>query len=101
MVLGDTCDAIAASKNVNTTLLHENNPQIDPKCDNIYVGEVLCVANTVIVPPPVSGQSVPMPFTATPAVPSSTTTPAVPSSTPSPQSGDDGDNDDLPYCDEL
>ena len=26
----------------NATLYH-NNPQIDPDCSNIYIGEVLCV----------------------------------------------------------
>lgn len=91
----DTCSAIAAANNVNTTLLHENNPQINPECNNIYIGEVLCVANTVIVPPP-AGNPPPMPSTATPAVSSPT---------PPPNNGgddnDDDDDEDLPYCDEL
>jgi LysM repeat protein len=101
---GDTCDAIAAAQNVNTTLIHENNPQILPDCSNIYIGEVLCVASSVIVPPPV-GTPPPMPSGATPAVPAPPpSTPApTPSSSPDSGSGDDGDNDDddLPYCDEL
>lgn len=90
----DTCDAIAAANKVNTTLLHENNPQINPDCKNIYIGEVLCVANSVIVPPP-AGNPPPMPSTAIPAVPSST---------PPPNGGGDydyDDDEDLPYCDEL
>lgn len=94
MVKGDTCDAISAAHQINTTILHENNPQINPDCSNIYIGEVLCVANSVKVPPPTSGKSYPMPSTATPAVPSKTPTPA--------NSNDDEDDDsDLPYCDEL
>lgn len=101
---GDTCDAIASAHNVNTTLIHENNPQINPDCTNIYIGEVLCVANSVIVPPPAPGKTFPIPSTASPAVPSSTPP------TPSPPAnngdngnddGDDDDDDDLPYCDEL
>ena len=90
VVGGDTCDAVAAAHNVNTTLLHENNPQINPECTNIYVGEVLCVASSVVAPPPPSGKPFPIPSTAVPANPAST-----------PQSNDDDDDDDLPYCDEL
>jgi LysM repeat protein len=97
---GDTCDAIAAAHNVNTTLVHENNPQINPDCSNIYIGEVLCVASSVIVPPPASGKSFPMPSTATPAVPSPTPQPTQLQSQPNNDDGDD-DDDDLPWCDEL
>ena len=99
MTNGDTCDAIASAHNVNTTLLHENNPQINPDCTNIYIGEVLCVASSVIVPPPASGVPPPsMPSTATPAVPSNT---PPPSNNDNGGSNDDDDDDDLPYCDEL
>lgn len=96
MAKGDTCDAVAAAHNVNTTLLYENNPQINPECTNIYIGEVLCVASSVIVPPPAGGKSFPMPSTATPANPAYT--PA-----PSTDGGDDSydDDDSLPWCDEL
>ena len=105
VVLGDTCDAIAAAHNVNTTLLHENNPQIVPDCSNIYVGEVLCVASSVIVPPPV-GNPPPVPSGATPAVPPPTPAPSPSPSPPPANNGDDSDDgddddDDLPYCDEL
>ncbi|KAF9644270.1 hypothetical protein BDM02DRAFT_3122200 [Thelephora ganbajun] len=86
---GDTCEAIAAAHNVNVTLLHENNPQINPGCGNIYIGEVLCVASKVIVPPPAVGKSFPMPSTAMPAVPSKTPQPVA------------NDEEDLPWCDEL
>jgi len=103
VVNGDTCDAIAAAQNVNTTLIHENNPQINPDCTNIYIGEVLCVASSVIIPPPASSQPPPsMPSTATPAVPTNTPPP----NSDNNNNGDDDDNnddddDDLPYCDEL
>ena len=88
VVGGDTCDAIAAAHNVNTTLLYENNRQINPECTNIYIGEVLCVASKVIVPPPADGKSFPIPSTATPANPSKTPEP-------------NDDDEDLPWCDEL
>ena len=110
---GDTCDAIASAHKVNTTLLHENNPQIDPECSNIYIGEVLCVASKVIVPPPADGKSFPTPSGAIPPVspqktPEPTKTPEppkvvpAPPKTPEPVYGDDNDDDeDLPWCDEL
>ncbi|KAG0695082.1 hypothetical protein DFH29DRAFT_814577 [Suillus ampliporus] len=78
---GDDCDVIATAAGTNDTILYENNPQINDACSNIYVGEVLCTANTVLVPPAPSSGTVPatsIPATATPANP-------------------DGD---LPWCDE-
>jgi hypothetical protein len=99
VVLNDTCDTIAAAQNVNTTLIHENNPQINPDCTNIYVGEVLCVASSVIVPPPAGGSSLPMPSTATLAVPTNTPSPSGDNSDGDNDDGDDDDSD-IPYCDE-
>ncbi|KAJ3709791.1 hypothetical protein EV361DRAFT_923388 [Lentinula raphanica] len=122
----DTCDSISSAYSINSTLLYNNNPQIDSACDNIYVGEVLCVASTIAAPP-VGSSSVntAIPSTATAAAfatptTSSTVTPPpattstvdsspVASSTitsaaaaSSSSSGDDDDDDsDLPYCDEL
>ncbi|KAH7890358.1 hypothetical protein F5I97DRAFT_1834858 [Phlebopus sp. FC_14] len=75
----DTCDGISASTGVNSTILWLNNPQIDADCSNIYIGEVLCVSNTVQVPPAPSGTA---PVTAIPA----TAVPATPGG-------------DLPWCD--
>jgi len=46
---GDTCDSISAAYNTNSTILMQNNPQLDQSCD-IYQGEVLCVANMVQAP---------------------------------------------------
>jgi len=97
IVADDTCEGIAAAHNVNTTILHENNPQIDPECSNIYIGEVLCVATTVIVPPPISDKSYPTPSTAVPPV----KTPEPTASTPKPDGSDGNDDEDLPWCDEL
>ncbi|KAF9235934.1 hypothetical protein BU15DRAFT_77435 [Melanogaster broomeanus] len=78
--LDDTCDGISSMAGVNSTILYMNNPQINEDCTNIYVGEVLCTASSVQVPPPPAGGSVPgsaIPATATPANP----------------------DDDLPWCD--
>jgi len=110
VVANDTCDDIATAHKVNTTLIHENNPQIDPECSNIYIGEVLCVASKVTIPPPITNKPIPTPSYATPAVPNKTpeptkTTPPV--KDPKPQEGgndgddNDDDDEDLPWCDEL
>lgn len=76
----DYCDLISAAAGINNTILYENNPQINEDCTNIYIGEVLCTAGAVQVPPAPSGTT---PATTIPA----TATPANP---------DDG----LPWCDE-
>jgi len=100
VVAGDICDAVAAAHNVNTTLLYENNPQIDPECSNIYIDEVLCVADKVVVPPP-SGKPPSVPPTATLAPPAKTPTPSSEKPpAPSDPASDLGE-EDLPYCDEL
>ncbi|KAL6304489.1 hypothetical protein BKA93DRAFT_782776 [Sparassis latifolia] len=111
--LGDDCAAISTAYAINTTVLYENNPQIDAACDNLYVGEVLCVAGTETVVPPPSGSVVPttIPATATPASATPTAAPAATTPAPSPSPSDDGSDDgtddgdgddsNLPYCDEL
>ncbi|KAG6831631.1 hypothetical protein H0H92_008708 [Tricholoma furcatifolium] len=40
---GDTCDAISAAQNVSTYQLALDNPEIDANCDNLVVGETLCL----------------------------------------------------------
>jgi len=83
----DDCYGVAAAYNINTTILSLNNPQLDAGCDNLYIGEVLCVAGTVIVPPSPSGSYIPataIPSTALPARPTG--------------NSDDGDDDDE-WCD--
>ncbi|WWC60092.1 uncharacterized protein I303_102656 [Kwoniella dejecticola CBS 10117] len=43
VVADDTCDYIQQTYGISNETLWSNNPQIDDACDNIYVGEVLCV----------------------------------------------------------
>ena len=37
---GDTCDSVEKAAGVDTTTFYANNPQLDDKCSNMYVGEV-------------------------------------------------------------
>ncbi|KLO15198.1 hypothetical protein SCHPADRAFT_825133, partial [Schizopora paradoxa] len=46
----DTCDIVAASQGINSTMVRFNNPQIDEECTNLYIGEVLCICDLVKVP---------------------------------------------------
>ncbi|EIW69077.1 hypothetical protein TREMEDRAFT_57084 [Tremella mesenterica DSM 1558] len=43
VVEDDTCDGLIGTYGMSNDTLYSNNPQIDAPCDNIYVGEVLCV----------------------------------------------------------
>jgi len=120
VVSGDTCEQIAANHNINTTILYVNNPQVQAdNCTQLYIGEMLCVAGSLQLPSAslsyMPGASIPA--TATPANPSAhqthtayTTsymtvysTPAASGTlTPAPTaSQNSGDDDDLPWCDEL
>ncbi|GJE97978.1 LysM peptidoglycan-binding domain-containing protein [Phanerochaete sordida] len=45
---GDYCALIAEDNNVDLSTLLANNPNIDSECSNIYPGEVLCTATTVV-----------------------------------------------------
>ncbi|KAF8876162.1 hypothetical protein BD779DRAFT_1561260 [Infundibulicybe gibba] len=40
---GDVCDKISATQHASTYQLASANSQIDPLCDNIFVGQVLCL----------------------------------------------------------
>ncbi|TFY68153.1 hypothetical protein EVG20_g3668 [Dentipellis fragilis] len=87
----DTCDGIMQAQALNATIFFANNPQlkpeVNPDCTNLYIGEVVCTAKSVLVPPaPANGQ---IPATTIPA----SAQPA------SPTVG--GDDDDLPFCDEI
>jgi LysM repeat protein len=126
----DSCAAIESMSNLNSTIFSANNPQINEQCDNIYVGEVLCVASTVKVPPAPAGAipATTIPATAAPAVPSATkavpATPKAPepATTQAPEPAttkapapattkapapshtvqqDDDDDENLPFCDEI
>jgi LysM repeat protein len=86
----DDCNVVSSAYNINATVLSYNNPQLNADCSNLYIGEVLCVAGTDTVPPAPPGNKTPgtkIPTTATPARPQHTLKP------------DDGDDDDLPWCD--
>jgi len=98
VVAGDTCDNIASTAGINTTMLAANNPQINADCTDIYPGEVLCTANTAMAPAvPAGVKSVPIPSPS----PSASAAPA--SDHGALSSGTNGDNSDenLPFCDEL
>ncbi|KAL0577552.1 hypothetical protein V5O48_004450 [Marasmius crinis-equi] len=104
----DTCDQINSAHSLDITTLLANNPQINDKCDNIYVGEVLCVLPEIRVPPSGSGSGSGATASVNLAPPASATlaSQATPTSSGSDNSnnGDNsGDDDDesLPYCDEL
>ncbi|KAK7689485.1 hypothetical protein QCA50_007277 [Cerrena zonata] len=113
---GDSCEAVAQTYSVNATMFNVNNPQLTPECDNLYIGEVVCVANSPLVQALPEGVPMPaatVPAGATPAQTNnavvSATTSAAPSATPSAEPEDDEDCDDeddedeedLPWCDEL
>jgi hypothetical protein len=71
-------------------MLVTNNPIIDPTCSNLYIGQVVCVATTVMAPEPPAGSAVPAVAS---GFGSATAAPfAVVTSDPSA---------DLPFCDEL
>jgi LysM repeat protein len=130
VVKGDTCSKIWDNHGVNSTILYANNPQIDEECSNVYLGEVLCIGDSVRAPPvpsvpihtgPPAGEATPTP--AAPAavnaapIPSATSsTVAAPTPTAAPADEDDEEceegeeeyeivygpgNEDLPFCDDL
>ncbi|GLB41187.1 putative lysin motif containing protein [Lyophyllum shimeji] len=106
VVADDTCERIAAAHNLNATILHLNNPQIDQGCNNIYIGEVLCVSDKVQVPPAPAGGFLPgatIPVTSYPAkpTPKAPVAPSVPAPAPTKAPSAHSDEEDLPYCDEL
>ncbi|KAF9073622.1 hypothetical protein BDP27DRAFT_1318601 [Rhodocollybia butyracea] len=43
VVSGDTCDSIAVENNVTAAALEAANPDIDAQCDNLFIGESLCI----------------------------------------------------------
>jgi hypothetical protein len=79
----DICETVVAKNNINSTMLMVNNPNINDDCTNIYPGEVLCVADFLVVPPPPTG--------------STPTASATASATPPPAANSE---DDLPECDD-
>ncbi|GJE98015.1 LysM domain-containing protein [Phanerochaete sordida] len=45
---GDSCAAIADGAGIPVATLLHNNPNVDPACDNIGIGEVLCTTDVLI-----------------------------------------------------
>ncbi|KAJ3553302.1 hypothetical protein NM688_g3689 [Phlebia brevispora] len=45
---GDFCAEIADEAGIDLSTLLDNNPNVNPDCTNIVVGEVLCTASTII-----------------------------------------------------
>jgi len=113
----DTCSEIQQAAGVDATVFHANNPQIDDNCSNLYIGEVLCISKEIQVPdkgsnpPPAPGtEPAPGPKPDQPAPgpdPTSSKAPLVkPTDTggnghDNSHDGSGGDDEDLPYCDEL
>jgi len=83
----DSCSTIQTTYGLNSTILLQNNPNVDEACDNLYTGLALCVATTVMAPP------IPAGFF------NNNTTGSVDWVPVSPD--DVGDDEDLPYCDEV
>lgn len=123
---GDTCSQIWENTRVNATIFSFNNPQVDDECSNIYIGEVLCVAGEVLVPPapdvPIHTAPAPVPQASPTAAPAgkpvktnapASTTPAPPVAAkptatpppavaaPPPAKPPAGDADDEEDCDEY
>ena len=40
----DSCELLTSTYGVNSTILYQNNPQLDAECSNLYVGEVRYVS---------------------------------------------------------
>jgi hypothetical protein len=68
-------------------MLYANNPQIDPYCSNIYIGEVLCVAGAYAAPEPIPERQVGSPGGEPAGPPASVPYPEA-KSTPKPKSSD-------------
>ncbi|TFK88588.1 carbohydrate-binding module family 50 protein, partial [Polyporus arcularius HHB13444] len=105
---GESCDGIQSVYGINSTMLFTNNPQLHADCSNLYTGEVLCVANAAHVVAAPSATSVTasvIPTTAAPTKAAPTTVAAITSSaapaTTSAPAGDESDDEDMPFCDEL
>ena len=46
---GDDCEIIEAKFGINSTVLWQNNPQINSGCTNIYIAEVCCAFFSSII----------------------------------------------------
>ncbi|RPD63148.1 hypothetical protein L226DRAFT_564456 [Lentinus tigrinus ALCF2SS1-7] len=100
---GDSCGGIQSVYGINSTVLYANNPQLDAECSNLYTGEVVCVANSVIAPAAPDATSILSTTVPSTTVPATTfvasTSSAAPATTTTADA--DEDDDDIPFCDEL
>lgn len=101
---GDTCSAVVAKAGINMTMFISNNPQINADCTNMYIGEVMCVANFANAPPiPSFGMPTITPPSPAQAAPTAiqNVAPPPPSVTPAAtSSAADEEESDLPFCDD-
>jgi len=61
VVANDVCDSVAEEYGIDFTLMLANNPILDFVCDNLYIGEVVCVDNKYNVPSLPANQTKPVP----------------------------------------
>lgn len=105
VVSGDTCNGISSTYNLTSNQLYSNNPQIDvATCNNLYVGEVLCVSEKTFAYPLVqlpSSSPNNAPLVSTPPSndnPASTTWASSPSATVTSAPSATATSDDVEYC---
>ncbi|KAH9921940.1 uncharacterized protein BXZ73DRAFT_24354, partial [Epithele typhae] len=105
VIADDSCEAIQAAYSINSTMLTHNNPQIDDACDNLYIGEVLCVANEVVSTAATSISLVAnvasTAATSVSLVTNAASTASTTSSAASVMITVVSDDDSIPFCDEL
>jgi len=46
----DTCQSVANEYHIGLKRLRHNNPQLNPECTNLIIGEVVCVSKERVVP---------------------------------------------------
>lgn len=104
VVSGDTCNGINDKYSLTANQLYANNPQIDTAtCNNLYVGEVLCVAQKTyaypfVQTPSSSPNNGPMVSTPPKDAPASTAPVASATVTSAPVATTTASTDDVEYC---
>jgi len=61
VVAGDVCESVVGAYGIDLPLLYANNPILDVACDNLYIGEVVCVDNKYNVPSLAANRTKPVP----------------------------------------
>lgn len=104
VISGDTCNGINDKYSLTANQLYANNPQIDTAtCNNLYVGEVLCVAQKTyaypfVQTPSSSPNNGPMVSTPPKDAPASTAPVASATVTSAPAATTTASTDDVEYC---